>query len=151
MPLIVSRDEAAANGWKFFFTGRPCNQGHNAQRYVSSGTCKDCAALTSAAQRKARDRFQWPPGTVEFRQKLHPDDAATLVAWIDAQHARRGYPKAMRPESDQSGLTDFERFLALEMRKPPSLRGSITDVVEWAAARGIPETYSDGKSRPSAL
>lgn len=38
----IERRTAWEAGSKFFYTGRPCKQGHLAQRYVSTGSCVEC-------------------------------------------------------------------------------------------------------------
>ena len=38
----VTRDEAIANGWNRFFTGKACPQGHISERYVSNFRCCQC-------------------------------------------------------------------------------------------------------------
>lgn len=40
---IVTRMEAAKSGLNRFFTGKPCRNGHIAERYVINGTCVECA------------------------------------------------------------------------------------------------------------
>lgn len=44
---IVNRKQARALGLSKFFTGRPCKNGHVAERYTQSGTCKDCIAVAN--------------------------------------------------------------------------------------------------------
>lgn len=39
---VRTRKEAATLGLKKFFTGKPCNHGHNAFRYVRNGMCTRC-------------------------------------------------------------------------------------------------------------
>jgi hypothetical protein len=39
---VISREAAKAAGLKFFFTGKPCRNGHDVERYVSTGKCLDC-------------------------------------------------------------------------------------------------------------
>lgn len=41
--MIISRDEARANGFTQYRTGKPCQRGHTGWRYVSVGTCIPCA------------------------------------------------------------------------------------------------------------
>jgi 5-methylcytosine-specific restriction endonuclease McrA len=40
---VITRTEARAQGLKWFRTGRLCKHGHDCERYVSSGTCRECA------------------------------------------------------------------------------------------------------------
>jgi 5-methylcytosine-specific restriction endonuclease McrA len=49
----VSRDEAIAQGLLRYFTGKPCHQGHIAERIVSSYKCLECARIESVATRAA--------------------------------------------------------------------------------------------------
>lgn len=48
---IIKRNDALLAGHKFFFTGRPCQHGHVAQRYVSSGACVLCLSARASNQR----------------------------------------------------------------------------------------------------
>jgi hypothetical protein len=45
---IITRAEARAQGLTHYFTGKPCKQGHIAQRYVQ-GSCTECKRLGSIA------------------------------------------------------------------------------------------------------
>lgn len=40
---IINRADAAVQGLTHFYTGRLCQQGHDAKRYVSTGTCIACS------------------------------------------------------------------------------------------------------------
>lgn len=40
--MILSKSDAISYGFKVYRTGQPCKHGHNAWRYVSTGTCVDC-------------------------------------------------------------------------------------------------------------
>jgi hypothetical protein len=37
-----SRKVALKNGFRFYFTGKPCKSGHTEKRYASNGDCKQC-------------------------------------------------------------------------------------------------------------
>src|ERR1700744_6069952 len=39
---LISRKDAAKLGLKKYFTGEPCKNGHNCERYVTSGSCQEC-------------------------------------------------------------------------------------------------------------
>ncbi len=39
---IISRAEAKEQGLKFYFTGKPCKQGHIANRFISTCSCIEC-------------------------------------------------------------------------------------------------------------
>ena len=40
---IISREDAARKGLRFYFTGRSCRKGHRSLRYTLNGQCKQCA------------------------------------------------------------------------------------------------------------
>lgn len=42
--LIITRKEAAEREEKYYYTGKPCRQGHTAQRYVKGFDCCQCCA-----------------------------------------------------------------------------------------------------------
>jgi hypothetical protein len=41
---IITRKQAFARGLVRFYTGRPCKNGHDAERYTSVGNCVKCAS-----------------------------------------------------------------------------------------------------------
>jgi hypothetical protein len=50
---VISREDAKAAGLKFFFTGKPCRNGHIAERYIGyAGTCIECSRARDAQRRK---------------------------------------------------------------------------------------------------
>jgi hypothetical protein len=54
---IISRAEARARGWKFYFTGVACPSGHISIRYASGkGGCKECLCnpILTVAQMRMR-------------------------------------------------------------------------------------------------
>lgn len=61
--VIISRDEARRRGLPWYYTGKPCVNGHDAQRYVSNQSCLACTLLKirktvwtpEAAERRARN------------------------------------------------------------------------------------------------
>ncbi len=58
---LISRGEAKAIGQKWYFTGKPCPQGHVYKRTVASGTCSRCVL-------DKRSKYTYPP-TEENREK----------------------------------------------------------------------------------
>lgn len=46
---IISKEEAKLYGSKFYFTGRPCTNGHFSERYIS-GSCVECNKYRSKAR-----------------------------------------------------------------------------------------------------
>lgn len=48
MPQIIFRKDAIAQGLSKYFTGKPCSNGHLAERYTTSGTCEGCIRKSTA-------------------------------------------------------------------------------------------------------
>jgi len=54
MKRVPEREAARAAGERFYFTGKPCRNGHIVKRYTANGLCSTCAVrntLSSAAKR----------------------------------------------------------------------------------------------------
>lgn len=45
--VVIMREEARAQGLKFYFTGEPCCHAHISPRYVNNMTCVQCNRLAS--------------------------------------------------------------------------------------------------------
>lgn len=56
--LIISRKDALAQGLKFYFTGKPCSNGHMCERDVAEWRCLECRKAKAARkyQREAPER-----------------------------------------------------------------------------------------------
>jgi hypothetical protein len=52
-PYILSKEEAKELKIKFFFSGRPCKNGHHSPRYTSTHMCLDCRRMHERARIKA--------------------------------------------------------------------------------------------------
>ena len=42
VPTPISRDDARAQGKRWYFTGEPCSNGHVSERSVQTGHCRAC-------------------------------------------------------------------------------------------------------------
>lgn len=42
---ITTKAVAKQQGYKYFFTGKKCKNGHISKRVTTSGSCKECAAI----------------------------------------------------------------------------------------------------------
>jgi 5-methylcytosine-specific restriction endonuclease McrA len=85
---IISRAEAKAQGLLRYFTGKPCERGHVAERIISSYKCLECAREDSVAKRaadpeKARERDR------QWREKSPEKVRANLARYRDAHRDRR--------------------------------------------------------------
>ena len=52
----ISRKDALTQGLKFYFTGKPCSNGHVSKRHVENWTCWQCARDLQNVQQKNRSR-----------------------------------------------------------------------------------------------
>ena len=48
---IMDRSTAAAWGLSKYYTGKPCKQGHNAQRYTVTANCITCSRLSRKSRK----------------------------------------------------------------------------------------------------
>lgn len=53
----ITREEAAKQGLKKFFSGKACVRGHVSERFVSSGGCIDCTTITNRKTRRKLKRL----------------------------------------------------------------------------------------------
>jgi hypothetical protein len=56
---ILTRDEAQARKLKRYFTGKPCQHGHTAERFVSSFGCVVCALARNQTEEKRAYLRRW--------------------------------------------------------------------------------------------
>ena len=49
---IITRQEAIAQGLRHYFTGKPCEHGHTAQRWVKTFICVECNRMHKKAERQ---------------------------------------------------------------------------------------------------
>lgn len=53
MPQIIDRKTAKLRGRKYFFTGKPCQNGGIARRYTATGNCR-CPVCKDASRKKQK-------------------------------------------------------------------------------------------------
>lgn len=88
----MTRNEAAAAGLTRYNTGRPCRNGHTADRYTSTGNCCECLKSHSrefAAVLRASKQPTEQGGRL-FAYRLHADDHAAALAYCQALDLQRG-------------------------------------------------------------
>jgi hypothetical protein len=57
--LPISRADAAAFGLKRYYTGKRCQNGHDAERRTSSGRCVECERAQQRRAPKKRVPLSW--------------------------------------------------------------------------------------------
>lgn len=60
MLLPTTRKDAIASASHKYFTGKPCRNGHIAERYAQSGTCQECIAATRPTAARAISNIERP-------------------------------------------------------------------------------------------
>jgi hypothetical protein len=84
---IITRKQATDAKLNIYYTGKPCRNGHVAERYTTSGACKGCISEAVAGVRRAvggsarntPERQAQLDGLVSVRLRAHPADEATLL------------------------------------------------------------------------
>ena len=109
---IITRAQAAAQGRKHFYTGKPCKYGHDSLRFTSTGGCMAC----NAARSKVFSQAVAAKGQA-FTYHAHPDDHAALLAYAQALDIQRGrvpfVPAAVPRGAEPAALpADIERHRA---------------------------------------
>lgn len=75
--VVISREQAVAQGARYFFTGVPCYYGHIAPRYIVGRTsvCGECRRINSSIQadkKTERRRAMQPPKIKTPKQASPP-------------------------------------------------------------------------------
>lgn len=107
-PVVVSREDARANGASTFFTGKACRNGHVSPRSVQSGRCNECSAAKNSRQYQAHreDRIASASEYAKANaSKVADYQKAYRVANKDAIKA---YQSKYRAEN-QEALREYDR------------------------------------------
>lgn len=104
----TNRQAAATAGILRYNTGRPCRNGHIADRYTSTGNCCECTKSankdTSAKLRASR----WGASSRQFTYLLHPDDHAAALAYCQSLDLQRGrQPQTVDAAPPPAGPGEF--------------------------------------------
>ena len=92
---IETRDQASRSGKSKYFTGKECNRGHSARRYVSSGVCTKChtenARKYQRNRRKKLIEMSKSGGRLDYTVNVHQADLSTLLTFLGELDAARGH------------------------------------------------------------
>jgi hypothetical protein len=110
--VIVTRQQAIAKGLKRYFTGRPCANGHVAERLVTNSQCPRCVS------ERHRKRYQGDPEyrarQLECYRKRYQDDpefrARTLERTREYLRKRRQDPEFLARELELRRNSRRERY-----------------------------------------
>ena len=70
---VISRSDALANGFKKYFTGKPCSRGHLAERKTVNHGCLECSRLA-----EARFRTENPEAVSERNRRFYIKNAEDM-------------------------------------------------------------------------
>lgn len=135
---IITRKDARNAGLQRFFTGRPCREGHTAERYTSSGNCIACRESFTVGTHNA-----FPGAVLVPARWMHPDDAAAFFPWIEQRDVARGFPAQARPGEPARNPTRWEAYLAPFLKR--IVKGTcpaLEDLRQSARRLGILEEYA---------
>lgn len=73
---IISLKEAKQKNLKYYFTGRPCKNGHVSKRRTANGTCCECETVHANTQKRRHpERYQYNEKHKEYqKQRYHTDE-----------------------------------------------------------------------------
>jgi hypothetical protein len=129
---IITRYDAAAVEKLYYFTGKPCINGHIAVRYVSTGACKECIKDHNKMTRQtlqnmgvARSRGLIP---VVFLVPRADVDAVKTVGQAMGYEVRTGLKSRQAPNPDgdfpmsedlKASQAEYARVMEEHRRNPP--------------------------------
>lgn len=87
---ITTRKEALLQGLVRYYTGRPCQRGHDSQRLVTTGGCCQCNADRSKAFASKAHSLSYSKAVGSFVYPLLPADHAAALAYCQALDMTRG-------------------------------------------------------------
>lgn len=88
---IMTRGEALGKGFKKYWTGKVCVNGHIRRRYTTSSICTGCNAMNAKKYNKdARAKLiALNKGLVPFETMVHPADLATITMLVENINNKR--------------------------------------------------------------
>lgn len=82
MPEVISRKDAIERGLTHYYTGKPCPNGHDCQRFVSSYTCLECA---QEHKRKYRKDLDFAKRELAYKKSYRAKNAEKISAYSAAR------------------------------------------------------------------
>ena len=114
-PAVISRAEAKALGLKRYFIGKPCPQGHVAERFVVNYTCIVCW-YNNQKERIAANREQNSAYHQVYYKANKDKIDAQASAWKKANpERRREIVTASRKNNPESYRVSSENYRALKL------------------------------------
>ena len=111
--LPRTRAEAAALGLTHYFTGKPCNRGHIAWRYVSTGHCVQCLAEKKKRERlDACKKKRWNALNAKRMKKVYELNRDSINAKAKARYTSDPEPAKARSRKWRSQNRDHSNKIA---------------------------------------
>jgi hypothetical protein len=118
----MERGEASILGLKRYITGRPCKNGHNAERFVSDGQCTECNRVRGRKENKDE---------ASIRIKNLSEQIRRLERTEAEQHAAREYHKQWKKENRHKDVEWNQRRYVQKVGATPA----------WADLKAIQAIY----------
>lgn len=65
--VIISRDQARAEGKMFYYDGKLCKHGHDCARYVTNQNCVECRHIHNTSEEAKEYARQWQKDNPEYQ------------------------------------------------------------------------------------
>ena len=118
--ILISRKDAAAQGLKVYFTGKPCKHGHIDTRLVVNGTCRQCSLLN----------------VLEWQRKNPKKAAANMRRW---QERNPGVAAERRKQWYQDNLERHKTTVQAYLAARPGLRAALSSRARAAQLKRTPK------------
>lgn len=145
---MLTRSEAASSGAKRYFTGRPCKNGHTAERYTVGSNCVDCLkqrtmatpneVLNERVQRwRSVNRERYNEWGRDWYQDNREKAVETVRTW------QRNNPGKVRAGKRRWYATEKGRASQVAWVEANPEKRRATNARRWARKAEAPGTFSD--------
>lgn len=135
--LIISRKDAIAQGLKFYFTGKPCSNGHICERDVAEWRCIECRRAKAnrkyrreAPERNAKKRERYASDP-EYREAYKE----SVKQWVRDNPERYRERQRKYQQENRDRLLEAKRDNNAKRRSNPEIVArEIESTLAWKAA-----------------
>jgi hypothetical protein len=96
MQQLLKRKEALAQGKTYYFTGKPCKQGHIALRRAVNGFCTECEKVKNNTEERKKYMVEYAENNREKIRKIASDWQKQNKGKVNANTAKRHSNKMQR-------------------------------------------------------
>lgn len=94
--IAGKRKEAMLNGEKYYFTGKPCKEGHVTKRRTSNGMCHDCEKIKNNKEERKQYMTEYAKENRQKIRKIASDWQKNNKGKVNANTALRHSAKMQR-------------------------------------------------------